>query len=211
MLPPNDWDCIIRLLRSSSSNSFARFSAFSNFSFCALSNSCTSSNFSSTFTGSGFRPPPIPVPSRAVRPLFWCGALSRRFSSSSVPSRSLPCPVPLPCPAPAVWPLLDLVAACVLMRSLRSSVVGVFDTVVPIRMFPTDMHVPTQESSCSPSVADLRKACEHAKLAWSGSNLGYHATVYYEGIQPKPPNVQFSAEWGLLDRLEWNNQIWDGG
>lgn len=35
--------------------------------------------------------------------------------------------------------------------------------------------------------------------SWSGSNLGYHAFVYYEGLQPRPPGAQFSAEWGLRD------------
>src|SRR3984957_17959277 len=46
----------------------------------------------------------------------------------------------------------------------------------------------------------IEKACEDAKRAWSGSNIGYHATVYFEGLQPKPPEAQFSAEWGLMDR-----------
>jgi predicted nucleotide-binding protein len=47
----------------------------------------------------------------------------------------------------------------------------------------------------------IRKACDEAKRAWSGSNLGYHANVYWEGLQPKPPEVQFSPEWGLIRRL----------
>ena len=44
----------------------------------------------------------------------------------------------------------------------------------------------------------IRKTCEEAKRAWSGSNIGYHATVYFEGIRPKPPNAQFSGEWGMI-------------
>ena len=47
----------------------------------------------------------------------------------------------------------------------------------------------------------IRKACDEAKRAWSGSNLGYHANVYWKGLQPKPPEVQFSPEWGLVRRL----------
>ena len=35
--------------------------------------------------------------------------------------------------------------------------------------------------------------------SWRGSNLGYHAFVYYEELQPRPPGAQFSAEWGLQD------------
>jgi len=50
----------------------------------------------------------------------------------------------------------------------------------------------------SPVMA-LRKVGNDAARAWSGSNIGYHATVYYRGLQPKPPMVQFSAEWGLQE------------
>jgi Predicted nucleotide-binding protein containing TIR-like domain len=45
----------------------------------------------------------------------------------------------------------------------------------------------------------ISKACEEAKRAWSGSNIGYHATVYFEGLRPKPPDAQFSGEWGMMD------------
>jgi hypothetical protein len=46
----------------------------------------------------------------------------------------------------------------------------------------------------------LRAAAEEVKRSWSGSNIGYHSRVYYRGMQPKPPNVEFSPEWGLMDR-----------
>jgi hypothetical protein len=46
----------------------------------------------------------------------------------------------------------------------------------------------------------LRRSSKDAARAWSGSNLGYHATVYCEDLQPKPPEAQFSAEWGLEER-----------
>jgi predicted nucleotide-binding protein len=36
--------------------------------------------------------------------------------------------------------------------------------------------------------------------SWSGSNLGYHADVYYAKLAPRPPHAQFSAEWGLKDK-----------
>jgi hypothetical protein len=49
-------------------------------------------------------------------------------------------------------------------------------------------------------IKSLHDVCEDVKRAWSGSNLGYHATVYYEGLMPPPPGVQFSPEWGLMDR-----------
>jgi hypothetical protein len=49
-------------------------------------------------------------------------------------------------------------------------------------------------------LAAIEKVCEDAKRAWSGSNIVYHATVYFEQLRPKPPEAQFSAEWGLMDR-----------
>jgi predicted nucleotide-binding protein len=45
----------------------------------------------------------------------------------------------------------------------------------------------------------LRTASSEIERSWSGSNLGYHATVYCVGLQPKPPNMHFSSEWGLKD------------
>jgi hypothetical protein len=46
----------------------------------------------------------------------------------------------------------------------------------------------------------LHEMCNEVGRAWSGSNIGYHSTTYYAGLHPKPANVQFSAEWGLMDR-----------
>lgn len=44
-------------------------------------------------------------------------------------------------------------------------------------------------------------ACDRAQRAWSGSNIGYHANVYYQELDPPPPNNQFSPEWGLINRV----------
>jgi hypothetical protein len=46
----------------------------------------------------------------------------------------------------------------------------------------------------------LGNAAERGRRAWSGSNLGYHATVYYAGLEPAPAGTPFSPEWGLLER-----------
>lgn len=40
-------------------------------------------------------------------------------------------------------------------------------------------------------------ATEVAK-SWSGSWLGYHSRVYYDGLRPTPPGAHFSQEWGLM-------------
>lgn len=45
----------------------------------------------------------------------------------------------------------------------------------------------------------LTDAATEVHKSWSGSNLGYHALVYYEGLAPRPPGAHFSAEWGLRD------------
>ncbi len=45
----------------------------------------------------------------------------------------------------------------------------------------------------------LIDAATEIHKSWSGSNLGYHSCVYYEGLAPRPPGAQFSAEWGLKD------------
>src|SRR5579863_9295051 len=56
-----------------------------------------------------------------------------------------------------------------------------------------------QEKPIREPLHALRQVCDEVGRAWSGSNIGYHATVYYTGLRPKPPDVQFSAEWGLMD------------
>ena len=43
----------------------------------------------------------------------------------------------------------------------------------------------------------LDKAVRDVEKAWSGSWLGYHANVYYKGLQPSPPGAHFSKEWGF--------------
>lgn len=43
----------------------------------------------------------------------------------------------------------------------------------------------------------LEEAARQVGKAWSGSWLGYHTRVYYEGLIPPPPGARFSQEWGL--------------
>ena len=33
--------------------------------------------------------------------------------------------------------------------------------------------------------------------AWSGSWIGYHSRIYYDGLMPPPPGANFSSEWGM--------------
>lgn len=53
-------------------------------------------------------------------------------------------------------------------------------------------------------------ACNRAERAWSGSNIGYHANVYYRELDPPPPNDHFSPEWGLMDRFSnRSTHLWE--
>lgn len=55
----------------------------------------------------------------------------------------------------------------------------------------------------SPDISEpagrLKSAATQVALAWSGSNLGYHSRVYYEGLAVPPPGAHFSSEWGLYE------------
>lgn len=47
----------------------------------------------------------------------------------------------------------------------------------------------------------LESAAKRLDSSASGSWLGYHANVYYQGLKPAPPGAHFSQEWGLMDRM----------
>ena len=52
----------------------------------------------------------------------------------------------------------------------------------------------------APPLRALGDAADQIKRSFSGSWLGYHSRVYYEGLAPAPPGANFSQEWGLKDR-----------
>lgn len=49
--------------------------------------------------------------------------------------------------------------------------------------------------------------------SWSGSPIGYHATVYYEGFQPPPAGSHFAPDWGFMSigdtRGRWKEYPFD--
>jgi predicted nucleotide-binding protein len=63
-----------------------------------------------------------------------------------------------------------------------------------------DTRVQIQNDDIQKPSKAVQEVCEEVKRAWSGSNLGYHALVYYAGLRPPPPGVEFSPEWGLMNR-----------
>ncbi len=63
-----------------------------------------------------------------------------------------------------------------------------------------------------PDIAQPLEALESAagdlSRAWSGSQLGYHSTVYYVGFAPPPPGAHFSPEWGLKGVFQGSTGEW---
>lgn len=55
------------------------------------------------------------------------------------------------------------------------------------------------EAKHKETLRNLTDAAAAVQNSWSGSNIGYHALVYYEGLAERPPGAQFSIEWGLMD------------
>lgn len=55
------------------------------------------------------------------------------------------------------------------------------------------------ESEVSSPVAALKESAGKVKNSFSGSWLGYHSRVYYDGLKPVPAGANFSQEWGLED------------
>jgi predicted nucleotide-binding protein len=51
----------------------------------------------------------------------------------------------------------------------------------------------------SKPIERLEVAAQQVDRAFSGSWLGYHSRVYYDGLTPPPPGASFSQEWGLKD------------
>jgi predicted nucleotide-binding protein len=49
----------------------------------------------------------------------------------------------------------------------------------------------------------LEAQCDIARKAWSGSNIGHHANVYWQGLRPHPANSAFNIEWGFA--ASWPN------
>jgi predicted nucleotide-binding protein len=92
--------------------------------------------------------------------------------------------------------------------------VTVKDELFQVADAAADARTRIRDESLQKPLAALRHSCDEAERAWSGSNIGYHATVYFEGLKPKPPAAQFSPEFGMMDRWPTHQPhpgwwIWD--
>jgi hypothetical protein len=56
----------------------------------------------------------------------------------------------------------------------------------------------------------LENAANQVKRSFSGSWLGYHSCVYYNGLVPTPPGANFSQEWGFMNNLAPGHGSRDG-
>lgn len=53
------------------------------------------------------------------------------------------------------------------------------------------------DASIKEPIEAVTKAATEVGKAFSGSWLGYHSRVYYDGLKHPPPGAHFSQEWGL--------------
>jgi len=61
----------------------------------------------------------------------------------------------------------------------------------------TTAEKPLKEESTKKLLNTVDEAIEEIGSAWSGSWLGHHARIYYDGLQEPPPGAHFSKEWGF--------------
>lgn len=54
----------------------------------------------------------------------------------------------------------------------------------------------------------MEAAASRFSAAWSGSNLGYQADVYYEDFKPPPPGAHWSVEWGFQGMFQGTTGDW---
>jgi hypothetical protein len=62
-----------------------------------------------------------------------------------------------------------------------------------------DLSQRAEDTGIKEPLVRLEKVAITVGKAWSGSWLGYHATVYYSNLETPPPGAHFSQEWGLMD------------
>ena len=67
-----------------------------------------------------------------------------------------------------------------------------------------------RSGSARQRVDAILASCEKIGRSWSGSNLGYHATVYYADLDVPPAGAHFSSEWGIEERwpLQYTKGNW---
>ena len=60
-----------------------------------------------------------------------------------------------------------------------------------------------QQDEIEDPLERLKQAAEDIGDAWSGSWTGYHANVYYRGLQPPPPGAYFRTAFTMATSGDW--------
>lgn len=64
------------------------------------------------------------------------------------------------------------------------------------------------DSAFADPLGALMTAVEDVARSWSGSNIGFHANVYYAGLRSPPPGMHFSSEWGFSGMSQGTRGDW---
>lgn len=62
-----------------------------------------------------------------------------------------------------------------------------------------------ERANCQNDMKDLdilENVIHEFGKSWSGSNIGFHANIYYKDFSIPPANANFSIEWGTLESLK---------
>lgn len=73
---------------------------------------------------------------------------------------------------------------------------GTYEELTEIALALEQLDARGSESEVQEPLERLRQAAVDVGKAWNGSPQGYHANVYYEGLQQPPPGARFLGEWG---------------
>ena len=60
-----------------------------------------------------------------------------------------------------------------------------------------NLAVSSRQEQIQQPLERIKQAADDVGIAWSGSWLGYHASVYYRDFQTPPPGAHFNKGWGL--------------
>lgn len=72
----------------------------------------------------------------------------------------------------------------------------------------SDAAAPGDSEEVEGPLKRVMDAAGKAAKAWSGSNLGFHARVYYSGLQSPPPGAHFDSEWGFRGQFQGTTGDW---
>lgn len=91
--------------------------------------------------------------------------------------------------------------------SIEGSIMGVIEDLFEVAQKLNEYSNKINDKDFNGPLDELEKAANQIGKAWSGSCLGYHSLVYYEGLSEPPPGAHFSVEWGLRDTFAMQRSV----